>query len=123
MHPLLKLALTVPVWQLIFALSRDDIGTTIMATENLLETEPFDDALRVRFVVPLDATTTAQWGTCSGAAGTVTFDDLGNVPGSELRATFSMTLTDCVEPIDEAPILVTGAFDLTLTESFDAICP
>jgi len=109
--------------QLLILLARDDIGTSIYPGENILEAEPFDDAMRVRYFVPGGAAERDAWGSCTGAAGTVTFSDIDDTEGAAVRGTFSMALTDCVDPRDAPPATVSGAFDLTVPVAFETACP
>ena len=110
--------------RLVFGIDRDQIGTNIFLGLNVVPTRPFDDGIRVRYVVPagLGADEDFSWGNCEGATGTLTLLSAGTIAGERIAGEFDLTLTDCGPTAVELPVDVRGAFDVTIADDFDTIC-
>ena len=110
--------------QLLFAIDRAAIeGMVVRVGTNIVDPETgFDDPITVRFYAPRTGGAVDEWGTCAGSSGTITFEDVGAVVGERILGSYSLTLTDCREPIDQPPIDVSGTFDVTIAIPFEDVC-
>lgn len=62
------------------------------------------------------------WGDCTGATGSITFDDSGWTAGSAESASFDFTLTDCSSTPALADVRASGSFFVTLADAFEDVC-
>ena len=105
--------------QLSFAIPRSVIGTGVTTGINLIRAEPAD-LVRIRFVLPDVAP--ATYGTCTGAAGTVTFTALGGRAGDRIAGTYDVALPSC-ESSPASVVSAAGSFDVQLEANFEDACP
>jgi hypothetical protein len=108
--------------QLVFHIARDEIGATVAPGIVVLEAAPFDDAISVRYTALAPGGAVETRGSCAASFGSMTFEDVGELGGNRVAATFDITLTDCAVPQVLAPVRITGAFDLIVPSSFGDVC-
>jgi hypothetical protein len=90
----------------------------------VVEPEPNDLGVRIRYVRPDRLMPAGEWGTCAGVTGII--DLFGDEPNTTLRSTLEGTFTLELAACDDSeapPQTVSGTFDVTLRRSLADYCP
>ena len=105
--------------RLLFLVDAEEIGSGLVPIGAPMQIA-FAEAMDVRLIRDVGGARVVH-GNCEGGDGVVTWDFL-DAEGGRQAAAFDMTLTDCADEPSEFPLTVAGALDVTLEDTFDAIC-
>jgi hypothetical protein len=94
----------------------------LVVGQNLVQPEPANRGLQVRYTRPSSRAPAGTWGNCEGADGNIDFIEIGAGARDDLQAQFQFLLTPCDESTPGTQS-VQGTFDVVLRRGVDEACP